>query len=77
MIFIIDIVILGFIAYFSITRSLRSDPLTEVSKLSSIMLALLGAMYICPELFQDIVLKVSSSLLLLNLSALTSNLSQS
>ena len=66
MIFLIDIVILGFITYFSITKSIKSDPLTEVAKLASIITAMLGAIFIYPKLLQNIILNLSSSLFSIN-----------
>ena len=73
MIFIIDIVILGFIAYISIINSIKSDPLTEISKLTSIIIAILGSVLLYPELLQNIIINLFSSLFGTNKSQMDFN----
>ena len=69
----VDIVILCFIAYFSITKSIRSDTITEVAKLASMLLAILGSVFLYPELLQGIILNLFSSLFNINKSYIDFN----
>ena len=66
MIFIIDIAILSFIAYFSITKSIKSNPLSEIAKLASMIIAILGALFLFPELLQNLIFNLFSSLFNIN-----------
>ena len=66
MIFVIDIIILGFIAYFSITKSIKSNPITEIAKLVSMAVAMLGSLFLYPELLQSIVSNLLSNLFNIN-----------
>ena len=73
MIFVIDIIILGFIAYFSITKSIKSDPITEIAKLVSMSLAILGSIFLYPEILQSIVSNLLSDLFNINRSQIDFN----
>ena len=73
MIFIIDIVILGFIAYFSITKSIKSNPLSEIAKLVSMIAAILGALFLFPELLQNFIFNLCFSLFNINKSQVDIN----
>ena len=73
MIFIVDIVILGFIAYFSITKSIKSNPITEIAKLVSMVLAILGSIFLYPELLQSVVFNLFSNLFNINKSQIDFN----
>ena len=73
MIFIIDIVILSFIAYKAITNSIKSDPLTEIAKLISIIIAILGATLIFPSLLENIIINIFVSLFEINKNQMDAN----
>ncbi len=73
MIFVIDIIILGFIAYFSITKSIKSNPVTEIAKLVSMALAILGSLFLYPEILQSIVFNLLSNLFNINRSQIDFN----
>ena len=73
MIFIIDILILGFIAYFSITKSIKSNPLSEIAKLVSMIAAILGALFLFPELLQNFLFNLCFSLFNINKSQVDIN----
>ena len=73
MIFIIDIIILVFIAYFSITKSIRSNTIDEIVKLVSMALAILGSVFLYPELLQGIVFNLFSILFGINESQVDIN----
>ena len=73
MIFIIDIVILGFITYFSITKSIKSNPLAEITKLISMVIAIIGALFLFPELLQKLIFSLCSSLFNINKSQVDLN----
>ena len=66
MIILIDIVILIFITYFSISKSIKSNSLTEISKLISMIVGILGAIFLYPSLLQNLILNLSSSLFDIN-----------
>ena len=73
MTFIIDIAILGFIAYFSITKSIKSNPLSEIANLVSMIIAMLGALFLFPELLQNLIFNLCSSLFNINKSQVDIN----
>ena len=73
MIFIIDIVILGFITYFSITKSIKSNPLAEITKLICMAIAIIGALFLFPELLQKLIFGLCSSLFNFNKSQVDLN----
>ena len=73
MIFLIDILILTFITYFAINKSIKSNLLTEISKLIAMIIGVLGAIFLYPVLLQNLIINLFSSLFDINNNQIDAN----